>query len=182
MLSVSGYNKFLPCKTRLSKYWAGQYSLGLFLLAHPAFRPKMSLCHRVASVVCCLSTIHKKCFSSLNSYPISIMFGLFERARACALNLLTDFRNFNSTSLIKDELLCYWHFVSSLFPSLAFIEYLIYKYPANTKHSYNVCTASVQRLRRWSNIVQMLYNIQYTIYVLNLSGIHAQSKLFFLQM
>ena len=24
-------------------------------LAHPAFRPKMSLCHRVASVVCCLS-------------------------------------------------------------------------------------------------------------------------------
>ena len=30
------------------------------------------------------STIHKKCFSSLNSYPISIMFGLFERARACA--------------------------------------------------------------------------------------------------
>ena len=33
-------------------------------------------------------------FSSLNSYPISIMFGLFERARACALKFLTDFRNF----------------------------------------------------------------------------------------
>ena len=30
-------------------------------------------------------------------------------------------------------------------------------YPANTKHLYNICTASAQRLRRWSNIVQMLY-------------------------
>ena len=29
--------------------------------------------------------------------------------------------------------------------------------PANTKHSYNICTTSAQRLRRWSNIVQMLY-------------------------
>ena len=48
-----------------------------------------------ASVVCRLSTIHKKCFSSLNSYQISILFSLFERARACALNFLTDFRNFN---------------------------------------------------------------------------------------
>ena len=46
--------------------------------AHPAFRPNMSLCHRVASVVYCLSTIHKKCFSSLSFYPISISFGLFE--------------------------------------------------------------------------------------------------------
>ena len=27
-------------------------------LADPAFRPKMSLCHRVASVVCCLSSVH----------------------------------------------------------------------------------------------------------------------------
>ena len=27
-------------------------------LAHPAFRPKVSLCHRVASVVCCLSYVH----------------------------------------------------------------------------------------------------------------------------
>ena len=26
-------------------------------LAHPAFRPKMGLCHRVASVVCCLSSV-----------------------------------------------------------------------------------------------------------------------------
>ena len=30
-------------------------------------------------------------------------------------------------------------------------------YPANTKHLYIICTKSVQRLRRWSNIVQMLY-------------------------
>ena len=29
--------------------------------------------------------------------------------------------------------------------------------PANTKHFYNICTASSQRLRRWSDIVQMLY-------------------------
>ena len=28
--------------------------------------------------------------------------------------------------------------------------------PVNTKHLYNICTASAQRLRRWSNIVQML--------------------------
>ena len=44
----------------------------------------MSLCHPVASVDRRLSTIHKKCFS-LNSYPISILFDLFERACACAL-------------------------------------------------------------------------------------------------
>ena len=30
-------------------------------------------------------------------------------------------------------------------------------YPANTKHLYNICTTSAQRLRRWPNIVQMLY-------------------------
>ena len=29
--------------------------------------------------------------------------------------------------------------------------------PANTKHLYNICTTSAQRLRRWTNIVQMLY-------------------------
>ena len=29
--------------------------------------------------------------------------------------------------------------------------------PANTKHLYNIYTTLVQRLRRWSNIVQMLY-------------------------
>ena len=29
--------------------------------------------------------------------------------------------------------------------------------PENTKHLYNVCTTSAQRLRRWSTIVQMLY-------------------------
>ena len=29
--------------------------------------------------------------------------------------------------------------------------------PANTKHLHNNCTMSAQRLRRWSNIVQLLY-------------------------
>ena len=29
--------------------------------------------------------------------------------------------------------------------------------PASTKHLYNISTTSAQRLRRWSNIVQMLY-------------------------
>ena len=33
----------------------------------------------------------------------------------------------------------------------------IWHIPANTKHLYNICTTSAQRLRRWSNIVQMLY-------------------------
>ena len=65
----------------------------------------MSLCHRVASVFCRLSTIHKKWFSSLNSYPISIMSGLFERA--CALTFLADYRNCNyklTYDLIKTQL------------------------------------------------------------------------------
>ena len=31
------------------------------------------------------------------------------------------------------------------------------RYPANTKHLYNICTTSAQRFRRWSNIVQMLF-------------------------
>ena len=29
--------------------------------------------------------------------------------------------------------------------------------PANTKHLHNICTTSAQRLRRWTNIIQMLY-------------------------
>ena len=29
--------------------------------------------------------------------------------------------------------------------------------PANTKHLYNIYTTSAQRLRRWSNIVKMVY-------------------------
>ena len=66
-------------------------------LAHPAFRPRLghALVLRQSSVVCRLSTIHKKCYSSLNFYPISILFGLFERACACALHFLPDFTNFN---------------------------------------------------------------------------------------
>ena len=31
------------------------------------------------------------------------------------------------------------------------------RYSVNTKHLYNICTMSVQRLRRWTDIVQMLY-------------------------
>ena len=34
-------------------------------------------------------------FLSLNSYPILILFGLFKRARAYALNFLVDFNNFS---------------------------------------------------------------------------------------
>ena len=30
-------------------------------------------------------------------------------------------------------------------------------YPANTKHLHNICTKPAQRLRRWSNFVQMLH-------------------------
>ena len=33
--------------------------------------------------------------------------------------------------------------------------YQIINFPANTKHLYNICTTSAQRLRRFSNIVQM---------------------------
>ena len=38
-----------------------------------------------------------------------------------------------------------------------YITYLIGKLPANTKYVYYICTTSAQRLRSWSNIVQMLY-------------------------
>ena len=39
----------------------------------------------------------------------------------------------------------------------AHIWYLAARYPANTKHLHSICKTSAQRLRRWSNIVQMLY-------------------------
>ena len=39
----------------------------------------------------------------------------------------------------------------------AFPKSLIRCSPANTRHLYNICTTSAQRLRRWSNIVQKLY-------------------------
>ena len=42
---------------------------------------------------------------------------------------------------------------SDLFRILSIFEI----FPANTKHLYNICTTSAQRLRRWSDIVQMLY-------------------------
>ena len=34
---------------------------------------------------------------------------------------------------------------------------IVAHYPANTKHLYNISTTSAQRLRRWPNIVEMLY-------------------------
>ena len=34
--------------------------------------------------------------------------------------------------------------------------------PANTKHLHSICTTSAQRLRRWPNILQMLY--QYFVF------------------
>ena len=36
--------------------------------------------------------------------------------------------------------------------------------PANTDHLYNICTTSAQRLRRWSNIVQMLYMYKWFVF------------------
>ena len=47
-------------------------------------------------------------------------------------------------------------------PTLETLAVKIYLYrisitPANTKHLYSICTTSAQRLRRWANIVQMLY-------------------------
>ena len=44
-----------------------------------------------------------KCFS-LNSYPISILFGLFEIAKACALNFLAFFNYLLTFDLIKTQL------------------------------------------------------------------------------
>ena len=50
--------------------------------------------------------------------------------------------------------------------------------PTNTKHLYNIYTMSAKRLRRWSNIVQMLYKclcllgIQNWMNVLCLLGIY----------
>ena len=36
-------------------------------------------------------------------------------------------------------------------------KFTINNFSANTKHLYTICTTSAQLLRRWSNIVQMLY-------------------------
>ena len=49
------------------------------LLAHPAFIGPID---ELNAIVLRLSTIHKKCFFSLSSHQISILFGLFERAPA----------------------------------------------------------------------------------------------------
>ena len=48
---------------------------------------------------------------------------------------------------------------STCISSLIVRKNIFWTYPANTKHLYNICTTWAQRLRRWSNIVQMLYNV-----------------------
>ena len=55
-----------------------------FIIEGPLF---VSEKHKMLSSKFCVF-----CFSPLNSYPILIIFGLFERAHACASNFLTDFR------------------------------------------------------------------------------------------
>ena len=42
-------------------------------------------------------------------------------------------------------------------PSLHKVANSLCANPVNTKYLYNICTILDQRLRRWSNIVQMLY-------------------------
>ena len=37
------------------------------------------------------------------------------------------------------------------------ISCIITNIPENTKHLYNICTMLVQRRRRWTDVVQMLY-------------------------
>ena len=48
-------------------------------------------------------------------------------------------------------------YCGNFFLTSIFIYMCMYTYPVNTKQLYNICTTSAQRLRRWSNIVQMLY-------------------------
>ena len=48
------------------------------------------------------------------------------------------------------KLLCLVFYIKS-------ISALLRANPANTKHLYNICTKSAQRLRRWPSIVQMSY-------------------------
>ena len=46
-----------------------------------------------------------------------------------------------------------------------------HNHPADTKHLYDICTTSAQRLRRWSNIVQMLYKSCVHWVVISLCGV-----------
>ena len=49
---------------------------------------------------------------------------------------------------------------SAPYPSLGFDQLFQYfiEYPVNTKHLYNICTMLGQCRRRWTDVVQMLYN------------------------
>ena len=52
-----------------------------------------------------------------------------------------------------------YRFVQYIETSAPCVRRVVSATPANKKHLYNIniCTISAQRLRRWSNIVQMLY-------------------------
>ena len=52
-----------------------------------------------------------------------------------------------------------WKSLTVFFALYLRIKYkkLLYTCPANTKHLYNIYTTSAQRLRRWSNVVYILY-------------------------
>ena len=94
MNSLSFHFPFPPTGFNLSSNSRPSLLIDTTFLAHPAFRPKMSLCHHhdhVASVVCPQFTRNASP-SIMNSYLILILFVLFERARACAINFLTDYR------------------------------------------------------------------------------------------
>ena len=90
-LSFPFHFPFPPTGFNLSSNSRPSLQIDTTFLAHPTFRPKMSLCHHVASVVCPQFTRNASP-SIMNSYLILILFGLFERARACAINFLTDYR------------------------------------------------------------------------------------------
>ena len=51
------------------------------------------------------------------------------------------------------KIIFYMQVTGLCFGTVRYIEH----YPANAKHLYNICATSAQRLRRWSNVVQMLY-------------------------
>ena len=68
---------------------------------------------------------------------------------------------------ITQHIECFWHNTDAVlgqrllycpsFKRMLGQHLLSGSYPANTKHVYNISTTTAQRLRRWSNIVQMLY-------------------------
>ena len=94
-------------------------------------------------------------------------------------NLLFEY--FNGSKLLHNTL---W-FASTVWFAIQYRMVYLYKgfdcIPANTKHLYNMCTTSAQRLRRWSNIVQMLCKcflfaeIQREFYVSLIMAVHSSA-------